>query len=346
MRVNRKELLGQLEAVAPGLSKRGDLEQSDCFAFDGGRVYTFNDEVACSVPCPLELKGAVAAKPLLGLLRKLTEDELDVEVMAGGAVPDEHVTTTGELVLKGKRRRAGIRMEGELLLPVDSIGTPKGWRPLPEGFSEAVGIVASSAGRDESQFVLTCVHIAPEWLEACDQFQLCRYPMATGLKKPMLLRATSLRFVAGVDVTEWGRSDGWMHFRNPVGLMLSCRSDVENYPSLDKLLEADGVRTVWPKELAEAVDKAEIFSGEVADANMVEVSLGGGRLKLEGRGPSGWYTEQKKAEYVGEPMSFMISPKLLREIVRRTDHCFVSGNRLRVDGGKFTYVACIGVPKG
>ena len=79
MRINREELLHQLETVAPGLSQKAIIEQSNCVVFQDGKVQTFNDEVSCCTDCCLKITGAVKAKALLELLRKLSEDQLDIE---------------------------------------------------------------------------------------------------------------------------------------------------------------------------------------------------------------------------------------------------------------------------
>ena len=53
MLIDRAKLLAALELVSPGLSPREILEQSSCVVFRGGRIATFNDEVACSVKFPM-----------------------------------------------------------------------------------------------------------------------------------------------------------------------------------------------------------------------------------------------------------------------------------------------------
>ena len=229
-------------------------------------------------------------------------------------------------------------------LPVDAIEQPEEWKPLPGDFVDAVGVVAGCVSGDDSQFVLTCVHVHPEWLEACDNYQLCRYPLVTGIKEPTLIRGESLRYVVGLDAVEFAETKGWVHFRNATGTVLSCRRWVERFPSLDDLLKVQGTRTVLPKGLVEAVAKAEIFSGEDVVANRVTVELRDNRLKVEGRGPSGWYAEQKKLEYGGEPMRFVTLPKMLVELAKRGNECEVAEGKLKVDGGKWTYVTATSAP--
>lgn len=330
MRLNREELLRKLEAVSPGLAVKEAVEQSSCFAFRDGRVVTFNDEIACSMECVAGFEGAVAAKPLLELLNKMVETEVDVSI--GGA----------ELLVKGKRRRAGITLETNITLPVGVVEPPTEWVDIDPEFSEAVNVVQHCASSDSNQFHLTCLHITPEFVEACDNFQVARYPVHTGLAAPCLAKRDSLRHIVGLGMTEVSETKAWLHFRNPAGLVFSVRREVHDFEDLARILDVNGITTTLPGGLAEAVEKAQIFSSENAENNVVIVELRVGQLRLRGIGASGWYEERKNVQWGGEPLSFTMAPKLLLEIVSRTNDCVIAPGRLKIDGGKFIYVTCLG----
>jgi len=331
-KVNREELLNQLEMVQPGLSPKDVVEQSSCVVFEDGRVFTFNDEVFCSMDCCLDVTGAVPAKPLLAILHKMPEETLSIEVA------DE------TLVIKGKRRRAKLRMEAEITLPKDSVEMPKEdrWKELPEDFCTAVETVRECAGSDETHFSLTCVHVHPEWVEACDNFQVTRFNIETGLKKPVLVRSKSLMYVSTLSVAEWASTKAWLHFRTSKGLVISCRKYREDYPDLQRILDVSGSPASLPKGLAEAASLAEVFSAEDADNNEVEVSLLPGKVKIKGEGAAGSYIETKKMSYKGPSLKFTISPKLLVTITKRHHECEVTSGALKVDGGRFVYVTSLG----
>lgn len=330
MKIDRAELLRKLEAVAPGLAIKEAVEQSSCFVFAGGRVVTFNDEIACGIDCDLGFTGAVAARPLLDLLAKMAEAEVDVEA------------TDNELIVKGKRRRAGITMEAEITLPIGSVEQPEAWVDMDPEFADAIGVVQHCASKDANNFHLTCVHVTPDCVEACDNFQLARYPLATGVTEACLVKRDSVKHVTGLGMTEVAETKTWLHFRNPVGLTLSVRRELGDFENLDKILESDGTRCTLPGGLAEAVDKAEIFSAENSENNIVTIELKSGQLRLRGMGPNGWYEERKDVTWENDPMSFNMAPKLLVDITARTNDCYIAPGRLKIDGGKFTYVTCLG----
>jgi len=334
-RVNRADLLQLLEAVQPGISPRGIIQQSNSFVFKDGYVMTYNDEVACRAKSILgkSVTGAVQEKPLLAILRKLVEDEIDVDVQ------------DGEMLVTGKKRRAGIRMDAEIELPIDKVEKPDDdkWKKLHEDFTEAVTMVQECASADQSHFVITCVHIHPKWIEATDNYQLTRYKIKTGISEPTLVKRDSLKYVTSLDMTEFAETPNWIHFRNATGLVLSCRRYMEQYPDISPIMEmGESHPATLPKGLAEAAEKAQIFSSENGDNDVVFVELVPGKLRIKGQGTSGWYQEVKRLTYNGDSMSFLISPTLLIELTKRHNECAISSDRLRVDGGKFVYVTVLG----
>jgi DNA polymerase III sliding clamp (beta) subunit (PCNA family) len=328
--VDREQLLQQLECVAPGLSPKDIVEQSSCFVFQDKHVYTYNDEVACSHTCDVGITGAVKADALLKLLRQLPEKLIEV------------TAEDGAFRVKAKRRQAGITMEADVLLPIDKVEKPKKWKSLAEGFADAIEVAAICASRDESKPAISCVHIHPKYIEATDDFQISRHKLKTGVSEPFLVRPSSIRHIVSLGMTEFSETPQWVHFKNPAGLVLSCRRFIEQFPDIADFLKVEGSKVVFPKGLGDALANANIFSGENVDNDDVVVELRPGGLRVKGTGSSGWYRETKKIAYSGDPLGFKVSPKLLSDLCKKYNEMTISANALLVEGGNFSYVACLG----
>ena len=333
MRVNRASILRLLELVRPGIAVRELVEQSSCLVFHEGKVITFNDEIACVVDFPVPIEGAVKAKPVLDLLQKLDDDEVEIE----GA--------GSELKIKGRMRKASFTMESNVMLPIESIDRPTEWFATSLELEDALRVVTPCASKEESQFTLTCVHIHPAYLEACDRFQMARYRTEIGVKNEMLVRAESLQQVVGLGVKEVAESPAWLHFRNKDGLVISFRRYIEEYVKLDHFLETENMSPVsLPGGIDKIVGRAEIFSGENALGNNVLVDLTKNRIVIKGEGVIGWYKEMQKVEYDGPPFRFLIQPQLLIEVSKKAKSCGVLGDRLMVQADRFSYLTCTTVP--
>ena len=334
MRINRENFLNDLEMVKAGLSPREFIEQSSCFVFSNKMVMTFNDEVACRKEIGIDVTGAVQAQSLLNILEKLDDPELKVRE-----------NEQGELEFRGQGKGFGVTKDTEIFLPIDRVEMPEKWHPLPKEFTEAVGLVQHCISTDESRFLLTCIHLGPEYIEACDNLQVMRCKVKTGLKNSVLVRGTSIKSITSLGMDQAAMTKSWIHFRNQAGLIFSCRRYTENYPSLDKIISSEGHPIVIPKGLAEASDRAAVFAQDKSGDPLVTVSISNGVIRLKGEGLSGWYREVKKTSYEGPPIEFVIAPELLKHISERYSDAQIGEDRLKVVGGGWEYVTVLGQKK-
>ncbi len=332
-RVNREELLKQLEAVSAGLSPRDIIEQSSCFVFQGKKVITFNGEAACWSPCSIGVTGAVSAKPLLEILRKMQEEHI------------EFASSESKLVIHGKQnRRARIPMEAEITLPFQEIKEPKKWNTLPADFLEAVDMVHRCCGKDTDRLE-TFVHLHKEKVEAIGEHQVGHFRTRIDLPENVIVHKDSVKHVVSLGMTEVGVTDKWVHFRNPTGLVLSCLKGAgeEDYPSTEKALSIKGKRISLPRGLDGAVDRASVFSRENPEDSDVTVFLKPGKVIIVGASEVGGdWREPRSIDYKGEPMEFLIDPKLLQDICRKHHEAWVTQDVLKVKQGKFTFVTALG----
>lgn len=326
MGVNRKELLGVLEVVAAGLADKPIIEQSNCFVFSDGEVVAFNDELAVRTKSPIDINGAVQGQPLIELLRKLTEETLEIVASEGG------------LKVKGKGRMAKVCMEVEVVLPVDEIEQPEKWRKIPDGVLKAMRTAYSCCSMDESNFVSTCVHVASEHVEAGSNIQLIRCPVKTGVKRSFLLRRVAVNKICGMEPKEWAQTENWIHFRSN-DLVMSVRRYNMEYIDISEFLTVRGAETSLPKDLDDVLSRAQIFSADDPLNNRVKVSLAPGRMVIEGSGACGWYKEKRQLPYEGKSLSFEIEPKLLLDICNRSDKCVVGDSLIKIECEEFSFVA-------
>jgi hypothetical protein len=279
-----------------------------------------------------DIEVAVPSKEFKAILSKLDDVELDVKHKEDG--------NSQELLLRGKRRRAGIRVES-ILLPIDDVKIPEGWMDIPKGFTEAVETVFQCAGKDERIIVLTYLHIGPKGIEALDNAQAIRYFLKTGIEESVLVKGDDLKRIVGLKMKEWSIAASWVHFRNSDGLNVSCRRCQDNFPSLGDLFKVKGVSSPLPKSLVDATSAAEVFLDANSDLTGMSVDLRKGELRLKAQGMVGWYEEKQKIEHEGDPLQFRIAPKMLREVCSRSDHCVIGREKLLVKADKFVYVSCL-----
>jgi hypothetical protein len=330
--VKREFLLNALQAVAGALTKKEDIQQSDCFTFKNGMVYTYNGNLAIRTKSglPNDIEGAIKEREFLEHVKRMKVDEIEIEDKGK------------KLVLRGKGEWVNCSKQNEMELQLDGIENPEDWKDIPEGFLDALAVVQECAGRDEKQFATICLHITPDYVQACDGFQVCKHTISTGFENPSLIRKDSIKPILSLGVNEFCEGDNWVHFRNPSGLVLSCMRVLREVP-LDALLENDGVVVKLPKGLAEKVASASVSSSKNPDYNQVKIILNGEKQKMYviGEGETTTYTAPKSIDYTGKLMSFMISPDLLIKICTKYTECQISDTKLKVTGENFEYCTCL-----
>ena len=338
MKINREDFLNALNRVKAGLSPREFIEQSSCFVFKDGKVMTFNDEVACQLELTpemvggtMDITGAVQATKLTDILEKLNDPELEVRD-----------NEQGQLEFKGKRKAFGIIKDSEIFLPIDKVEAPGKWFGLDKEFTQAIGMVQHCVSSDESRFQLTCVHIHPDHIEACDNLQIMRVNVKTRIKRPVLVRGSSIATITDLGMDSISLTKSWIHFRNSDGLVMSCRAYAEEYPALDKLMEVEGSPIVIPKGLKDAATRATVFASDQQGDPQVVVKIKDGKVRIVGEGLAGWYKEVSKVAYDGPPISFAIAPRLLGQISDKYKEAVISDHKLRASSEMWSYVTVLG----
>jgi hypothetical protein len=121
---------------------------------------------------------------------------------------------------------------------------------------------------------------------------------------------------------------------------------MEDYHSLDKLITFKGNVIEMPKGLVEVSDRAAVFAADNVADPLLKVTIDNGKIRILGKGLTGWYRETKKdVTYEGPPMVFYIAPELLKHIseeqYRKAE---ITEGKLKVEGSRWTYVTVLGRP--
>lgn len=333
IQVDRAQLVATLLSITPGLTVgEENIEQSSCFVFQKGRVYTFNEEILCSAEADIGITGAVDAKVMLAILQKMDEKIVTFK------------PTKEELKIIGEHKRCGIRMEAKVVLPIDTVVIPTKWRKLPKEFLPAIDMAQACASSSDAHFTIQCVHLTKDMIEACDNTQGCRVKIKTGLKSEALVRRDAASYLVSGKVTRMAEDTNWLHFRSANKRVISVRRYLEKYPDWDSIFTFKGSPVQLPPGLAEAADKAAVFSNEdksVSGQQMVAVELSSGSLKIKGVGDYGWYEQTTKLSYKGPKLSFAMFPDVLGNIAKNHSNAAVSENRLCVDGPTWRMIFCL-----
>jgi DNA polymerase III sliding clamp (beta) subunit (PCNA family) len=331
--MKKQDLLTALEIVKPGLASKELIEQTTAFAFVKGRVVTYNDEISISHPVKgLDITGAVQASELYSLLGKLKKDEIEMKIDGS------------EVVLKSGRSKAGLTIHEQIKMPLEELGESEDWEKLPEDFMHFMEFVVGSCSRDQSDPVLTCVHVDQKGIvESSDGFRVARGEVGQEFPiESFLIPASSVIELIKLDPVWVASGQGWVHFRTADKTEISCRIFEDEFPNCDKHLDVQGMELSLPRTTLDILDRAGVFAKrDYFLDEAVTITLEKNRITLESRSESGWFEESANMKYEEEPLSFAVTPTLLKGILEETLDCVLSDRMLKFEGAGWEYATAL-----
>jgi DNA polymerase III sliding clamp (beta) subunit (PCNA family) len=156
-----------------------------------------------------------------------------------------------------------------------------------------------------------------------------------------LIPASSAVQVVRVNPTKVASGNGWIHFRNNAGTIISCRTWEDVYPDSAKMDMIKGARLILPK-VDDALDRAAIFSkmDHILDEEVV-INISDNRFKMRATSDDGWFEEELNMKYSGAPIELAITPYLLRGILGETKACQYTENKLKFEGEGWFYITAL-----
>lgn len=333
MKIKRSILSDALKAVQPGLATKEMINQSASFVFTEGRVFTYNDEVAVSMPLAVDFEGAVSAKEFQALINKFKTEEISIEL------------NKGELLVTGGKSKAGLRLETNITLPLEELGMPEEWIELPEKFCKAVQFCLFSASKDANKAVLMNIHVFDQFVESCDNYRVTQYDMGKDAEgvfdEELLIPASAAKDIIVNKPVEYAITDGWLHFRNEDDITFSCRYFEAEYPDFSVFLECVGTNIEFPATLPDILDRADVLS----DGERVTIILEGNDLIVTTENDAGWFEEGIDTKYKGKPVEFDIQPDFMKSIMKFNGTAVIGERALRFDSENFVHVVKLLMPK-
>jgi DNA polymerase III sliding clamp (beta) subunit (PCNA family) len=331
--MKKQTLLNALELVKPGLAGKEAIEQSTSFVFIKGNIVTYNDSISVSHPLPeLLVEGAVPANELYNLLNRIKSEDIEVTVLGN------------ELHINAGKAKAGVSLVDEIKLPLSEIGAIDEWQPLPERFLKGIEMAMYSCSRNLSEPITNCVYVNEKgFVEGTNNYKITHFELQNPMPVPsFLLPSYVVPNLVKLKPIEVSKGDGWVHFRTEQGTVISCRIVDDKYPDTTMVLEKSGIEIIFPKTIQEMLERACVFSKrENTDLETVEIQIENKTIKVRSQNESGWFEEEGNIRYEGGTLCFIISPVLLKEIVKETLAFLYADNLLRFDGEGWTYIAAL-----
>jgi len=323
-KVKVNELLTALEAVMPGLAKKEIIEHANCFIFDEGKIYTFNDEISVSYPVKgIDINGAVSGKEFYDFMKNVEDEEVSI------GLGDK-----SKVVVQGSSFEVKFNLRAAKMPTY--VPTPDNWKKLPSNFKEGFEYLLLSVAKDMSNPVLTCIHWVRDVLESCDNIKYTRWQLDGGEIDEdwdILLSDNVGAQLLHYDPVEYSYSkDGcWLHLKMDNGCIFSCRTFLGKYPDTSVILKAcqvdDGYEIELPEKLNNALDRASAVAieDELGD-KLVRLHFTSKGLYVRARSDLGVFKELINGSY-DYSCSVSVYIKVLKAALKYFNKAILSSNK-------------------
>lgn len=333
MKIKKQDLLEALEIVKPGLANQEIIEQSTSFAFMGDRVVTYNDAISISHPINgLELSGAVRAEELYGFLQKSKSEVVQIAF------------SDNKLKMKCGSAIAELVFQAEVILPVLEIENTGIENEIEnaEDFIDSLDFIKDTCSKDMTRPVLACVHLTEWGMEASDGYQIMRVYSEGFPFSNLLIPARAIPEIKKINPTRVELSESWIHFANEQNSILSCRIISDKFPSTEDFFEVDGVNILFPDNMIEIIDRAMVFAKKdhFMDEEL-DIKMKNKILLVQSGNDYGKFKEKTKTKYKGKPVSFSISPYLLKNILNKGGESILGEDKIKFQKEGWEYIATL-----
>lgn len=340
MKTKKEKIVGILGAVLPGLAKKDQLAQGQCFVFIDGQVITYNDRVAIHHPLPdelVDLHGAVKATELYSVLSKLPAG-IDVDISM----------TEAEIVVATASVQARVRMEKDIVNKYAAVEIPSKFLKIPEGMLEAARFAAFSASTDLSKPFLTHVYTNENCATACDNHRIMVRKFKQKAPFSAFIPATLVDSLTAYAPAEYACTSGWLHWRNDNGVLFSFRTVEGDYPDVTPFFNGweSWKEITFPEGLSDAVERVS----DVLDKDQIHpgvlISFKGNRVVVSGSGP---FASMKERLPLASPIEaeFSVAADFFVDVLRLGIKARLSSSRMCLvnDDQSIMHLICLKTPE-
>lgn len=330
MTISRKILLDSLKKAMPGIEAGNPhVQGADSFIFHDGKIFTYNDSIAVSIPLEIEglvdegIEGAIHADEFFKILSKFSGDEINFVV-----------TENGSWFLKcGKAKFEMTLMNFDFSERLEGVSPDsKNWKELPEDFIEGIGTCKML----KNGTPMSGIYFEGKDVVSTDGFQINHCSLKSELPKFWISDNSANELLKFSNLKEIQPQGNWIHFKAEDGSIFSVKTlDANKFPmeKLMKLMDTskpkeDDLNATFPEELFNAIDRADVFAMNINDHSAIRLVLSPEKIEVSAERSSGKYSEKVdwgegfKANF--EPISMYVDPEMMSFVSKRSLKFYLS----------------------
>ena len=331
-KIQKDELLTMLQKLKPGLAQKGIVEQSTHFMFLGKDIATFSDQIAVIHPFQTNSSFSVKGDEFYRIISGADEGELTFSLENNQLTIECEGTSAGMPTLiddKDKVDKLVTMLKKEM----------KDWIALPDDFLQCCYLTMFSAAKDLSMGTLSCLFITGENIFSSDSIRASWSVMSEEMPEFLIPVKDVQELVKFPNLAYYCMSDNWVHFKTEDGVTFSVKKVLGTFKNLTKRFAVEGESLEFPKELKEVLNSITFLADGDVDLNkVISIKIAKNKIICKAEKNTGWIEKKLDFKYKGAPLSFLINPIFLSQVLDKTTSLTIAPHAVLFQAEAFFHI--------
>lgn len=288
MKINRKELLGAINKVLPGIAVGNiTVENADTIVFTNGHVYSYNSAISVDAKLPegVDFKGVVKGQDFYNCISKLPGDEIELkETKSTWEITDDKIKISIKLL-----------PDDNLMERFESLTPTENWTDIDGvDFNKSLKVCAISANNSPYEGI----YFSGNKVVSTNKWIINKYISNNNYPEFYIGDKAVSQLIKWNNFTKVQFNKAWVQFLSNDDTVFSVRAkNVSDFPAarilpfLENEVAADKAFTLELKpQFYDAINRASEFSHIIDNHEAVVVEFGKD-IKIKGSRTSGNYEE-------------------------------------------------------
>lgn len=325
MKIKTKELKKIFEKIKPGLAQKDIVEQAKNITFDGEYAFTYSGSIGVFFPFGTDFACSVPAQEFMRIVSDVSDDKIEIEF------------SEDSLKLSGKNVKAELNVLTDIQDSGKVINQKIRFYRLPENFLEGLELCSFAASKDTgSKF--NGIYVNGNDIFGSDDLRISHFTMKSEIKEDFLIPLSSVLSLKGFELKKYGMKDGWIFFKDSDDVLFCSRLLELDYSDPLEYFEFEGEQMIFPNDMPELVERAEILSeGDFDIDRKITVKIKDGKIICTGKNEIGKIDAYMET-VDGDNIEFVINPVFFRRILSETNSAKIGKDRIIFETENFRHL--------
>jgi hypothetical protein len=218
------------------------------------------------------------------------------------------------------------------------------WKQLPENFNNTVSFVSLGCASGLLNPKLICIHVNEKgFIESSDNSRIIHCKVENIPVKTFLIPGNSAELVIKYKPVKIAQEVDWVHFKNEEGTIISCRTFNDTFVDTSQFLNLKSKNKIeFPTNINDILENAIVFvKKESSFGEFVNIHIENNQIIVSSKTDFAWFEQKQRIKYSGDKVQFLIKPNLLKDILTKTNICYLLDKMLLFKGEDWLYLTTI-----